>query len=362
MFKVLELANFRGFEQARLAGLARINVFTGLNGSGKTSILEAAFLISGGANAGLAASLYGFRGESGFPIGSERIFRTLFRNLNPGTVPKIVASTSERLKTTSRYRRELSIKPTYAVSPGQATTSQPPALRGVTFEFVGPSGKETSKWGWTPEAHQLILQPNAPPQLLLGGKPSENRDLILAQYVSPYLRNVHPSPHDNLTRLVKERRADDVLEPLKLIHPQLKGLHPLTENDDKVIMADVGGESLLPISLLGSGVSNALHIVLPFVLHENATILIDEFEDGIHHSLLTPLLRIVLNLARVKRNQVFISTHSNEFIRHFIALANDEKATDIAFFRLGRIGLKGLVPRLSLSEAETLLDSNLDIR
>jgi len=41
-----------------LNGLARINLITGLNGSGKTSILEAAFLISGAANASLAASLY----------------------------------------------------------------------------------------------------------------------------------------------------------------------------------------------------------------------------------------------------------------------------------------------------------------
>src|SRR5437660_1175086 len=98
MFKVLELSNFRGFVDAKLNGLARVNVITGLNGSGKTSILEAAFLISGAANASLAASLYGFRGESQWRVGSDRPFRALFRNLDASTPPKIVASSSDLLK------------------------------------------------------------------------------------------------------------------------------------------------------------------------------------------------------------------------------------------------------------------------
>lgn len=396
MFRVLELQNFRGFQEARLTGLTKLNLLTGLNGSGKTSILEAAFLISGAANASLAASLYGFRGEHLWNVGVDRPFRSLFRNLDPETIPQIVASSSERLKTAPRYRRELLIKPTYSVVQGQATTAQPTVLKGVTFEFTGPSGRRVGKWGWTPDAEKslLISPPQSPapqspapqsptpqspapqlpaPQLpesqfqlqlkmLLGGEPVENPDLINAQFVSPYVRDIHPSDHDILTRLLTERRIEEVVDALKLIAPTLKALHPLTESNNPVIYADMGGKVLLPISLLGTGLVNCLRIVLPCLLHENATILIDEFEDGIHHSLHTPLLKIVLDLAHKRKHQLFITTHSNELLRHLISLAKEQTPGDIAFFRLGRLGIKGLIPKYSLSEAESLLDSNLDIR
>src|SRR6266700_3154864 len=412
MFRVIELQNFRGFEEARLAGLARINLLTGLNGSGKTSILEAAFLISGAANASLVASLYGFRGEHEWMMGVDRPFRSLFRYLDPGTIPQIVASSSDLLKTSKRFRRELQIKPTFSVGQGQTTTSQPTVLKGVTFEFNGPSGKVKSNWGWTADAENFLLrsplpkspvpqspvpqppvlqplipqspalqpplpqsptlQPPLPqlaalqfpfePKVFLGGDPVENPDLIQAQLVSPYVRDIRPSDHEILTRLLTERRIGEVVDVLKLIAPALKAFHPLTENSSPVIYADLGGNVMLPIALLGSGLVNCLHIVLPCLLHENATILIDEFEDGIHHSLQTPLLKIVFDLAHRRKHQLFITTHSNELLRHVISLANEETSKDIAFFRLGRLGLKGLIPRYSLSEAESLLDANLDIR
>lgn len=362
MLKILELTNFRGFEEARLAGLSRFNVITGLNGSGKTSILEAAFLISGAANASLVASLYGFRGDHSYTLGSERPFRALFRNLDPGVLPKIVGATSTLQATTKKHRRELVIKPSFTVAQGQATTSQATTLRGITFEFSGPSGKAKSQWGWTDDAMKRPLQPSPVPKIILGGDPSENPDLVHAQFVSPYVRDVSPSAHELLTRLLTERRMDEVVDALKLISPSLQSLHPLVEKGESVIYADIGSKTLLPISLLGSGLFNCLHIVLPSVLHDRATILVDEFEDGIHHSLITPLLRIVLDLARVRNNQLFITTHSNEFLRYLINLAKGSESEDVSFFRLGRLGMKGVVPRYSVSEAEALLDSNMDIR
>ena len=385
MLKLIELQHFRGFEEARLTGLKTINLLTGLNGSGKTSILEAAFLISGAANASLVASLHSFRGEHAWNVGVDRPFRSLFRNLDPDVLPKIVASPSELMKTSARYRRELTIKPIFSVGRGETSTSRPALLKGVTFEFRGPSGKVRSNWGWTAEGEKFLAtlpapqkpkaqrsrsarrqsppsQPPLDPKMMLGGDPVENPDLIPGQFVSPYVRDILPADHEILTRLLKERRIEEAVAALQLVAPGLKALHPLTENNSPVIYADIGGKTLLPISLLGSGLVNCLHIVLPSLLHKGGIILIDEFEDGIHHTLLTPLLKIVFDLARQRKNLLLITTHSNELLRHIISVAHDQAPDDISFFRLGKLGLKGLIPRYSLSEAESLLDSNIDIR
>jgi predicted ATPase len=375
MFRLLELSNFRGFAEAKLAPLARVNLLTGLNGSGKTSILEAAFLISGAANASLVASLYGFRGESSYRVGGDRPFRSLFRNLDPSVTPQIVASSTELLKTSQRYRRELTIRPNYGVGQGAATTSPTTVLRGVTFDFVGPSGRFKSQWGWVQGSEQTATKPTKkskararqtalPPntRVLLGGDPVKNPDLIKGHFVSPYVREVNPTDHEMLTQLIKERRLPEVVEALQLVNPALKNLQPLTEREESVIYADIEGHTLLPINLLGSGLLNCLRIVLPSLLNEDATILIDEFEDGLHHSLHGPLLEIVVSVAEKRRNQLFITTHSEEFLQRFISVMKERKENEVAFFRLGKIGLKGLVPRYTLSEAEDLLESNVDLR
>lgn len=382
MFRVLELSNFRGFADAKLTGLARVNLITGLNGSGKTSILEAAFLISGAANASLAASLYSFRGETAWRVGGDRPFRSLFRNLDSSVFPKIVASSSDLMKTSARYRRELTIKPTYAVGEGAATTSPTRVLRGVTFDFVGPSGRAKGEWGWNPNIQQRPVEapsksrgrkkqaktptqaeasvPNA--KMLLGGSPVHNPDLIQGQFISPYVRDVTPTDFDMLTQLIKQRRLSEVVSALRLIAPSLSSLQPLTEEGDSVIYADLGGNTLLPVSLLGSGLLNCLRIVLPSLLREDATILIDEFEDGLHHSLHGPLTEIVVQLAHKQRNQLFITTHSEEFLRRFITTMKEHRDVDVAFFRLGKVGLRGLVPKYTLAEAEDLLDAKVDLR
>lgn len=47
MITSLHIKNFRGFEDLEVKGLKRVNLFAGRNNSGKTSLLEAVFLLGG---------------------------------------------------------------------------------------------------------------------------------------------------------------------------------------------------------------------------------------------------------------------------------------------------------------------------
>lgn len=363
MYKVIALKNFRGFRDTQLVSLSRINVITGLNGAGKTSLLEAAFLISGGANASNTARIYGFRGNTEYAPDYDKAFRWLFRHLDPDSFPLISASTSSLQQRTKKHYRELRIEPEFAASSEHvSSTENPRMLNGVVFKFKGPSGAKTNKWGWIHGASDSENEESQNNAYKLGGSQVDNPDHKLAHFVSPYVRDIGKQDHDMVVSLVKEKRIEEAVSALKMIEPELVDLVPLTEHAIPSIYVDVGEDALLPISLLGSGLSNCLRILLPSILHRNAVILIDEFEDGLHHSIYRPLLDVAFRLARENNNQLFVTSHSNEFLRAVISTAQETGSQDISFYRLSRRGMQGVIPQYSLSEAASVLDSNLDIR
>ena len=62
MLERLHIRNYRVFNDLKIDQLSRINLIAGKNNSGKTSLLEAIFLLSGGGNPRLALTVMAFRG------------------------------------------------------------------------------------------------------------------------------------------------------------------------------------------------------------------------------------------------------------------------------------------------------------
>lgn len=372
MFSYITIQNFRGYNQAALPDLARINIITGRNGAGKTSLLEAVFLISGGANASLVSSLNAFRGENLYIANVDRPFRSIFKGLNPSTTSSFEGLYESNIRGVKKQnRRTLQIKPTYSPVQGVATTEQTSTITGVEFVFNGPSGKKVNKYGW----QRQNLPPNTNPNLmallanqgtqqaLLIGDPQNNPDAIMAAFISPYVRDVRLQDHTVLTQAITERRIDEVINVLKIIQPSLINILPLSESGIQMIYADVGGENLLPINLLGSGFSNFLHIMLPILSYKNSVILIDEFEDGLHYLILNKLLQTVFEVARKNNNQIFISTHSKELLLDIVSVATENNAKDeISFYRLSKKNGDNNITRYSLLEVSDLIEAEIELR
>ena len=62
MLKRLQIRNFRGFNALEIDQLSGINLIAGKNNSGKTSLLEALFLLSSAGNAQIAVNTNVIRG------------------------------------------------------------------------------------------------------------------------------------------------------------------------------------------------------------------------------------------------------------------------------------------------------------
>lgn len=83
MLKRLQIQNFLGFNALEINQLSGINLIAGKNNSGKTSLLEAVFLLSGGGNAQLAVNANVIRGIEKDGVSVRDFFwKQLFFNLD----------------------------------------------------------------------------------------------------------------------------------------------------------------------------------------------------------------------------------------------------------------------------------------
>ena len=84
IYQTLEIENFRGIKKLEVKDLNSINIFVGKNNSGKSSILEALFLLTGISNPELILRIDRFRN---LIHSEEDDFRFAFYNLNYQNIP-----------------------------------------------------------------------------------------------------------------------------------------------------------------------------------------------------------------------------------------------------------------------------------
>ncbi len=94
MLERLHIRNYRVFNNLKIDQLSRINLIAGKNNSGKTSLLEAIFLLSGAGNTQLAMNIMAFRGidsVSGKPEAvRETFWKPIFSALDMNKTVEIV--------------------------------------------------------------------------------------------------------------------------------------------------------------------------------------------------------------------------------------------------------------------------------
>ena len=349
MLKEFYAKNFRCFKEIKIQNLKRINVFTGANGCGKTSLLEIPFLLAGANNARLVMSLYNFRNESDIVPGYDRFFKDIFYDLDISN-PIEVWSRGDFKKNTRTTKRTLKIAPTESKLAGFSDEK----IEGLNFDFLGPSGNKQGRIFWEAKAPSDGSSVKSLLKYQLSIKTPPSKDQLSAYFASPYFREVWEQAHRLLTDLTKKNRMNSVIDNLKIIEPKLKNLLPLSEDKLSVIYADIGRKNLLPASLLGGGFVNMLHIILDASVIENGILLIDEIEDGLHFSIMRKLIKFLFTISEKNNIQLFISTHSEEILDAFAEVAKESNFSDIGLFRLSR---KGGIGKATLFTVDDIISS-----
>ena len=131
---------------------------------------------------------------------------------------------------------------------------------------------------------------------------------------------------EHFSSVVARGEKRQLLEILRLIGPPIKDIEILTHQGPPSLWADVGDPDLLPVEAVGGGVVRLLGLFVNFFNAKGGLIVIDEIENGIHHSALEELWQQLRRLSELLDVQVITTTHSLECVRAAVAVVDREQA------------------------------------
>lgn len=360
LLQSISIRNFRCFEQLKVDSLARVNLIAGKNSVGKTALLEAIFLLIGAENLELILKISQFRGinelKGELVSVLELLWAPLFKDLD--TRRKV--SISSILRSGKEQRVELSVTPatsqTVRLNNGEQQDS---LLRTglsqnavLTQTFVDASGKKNT-FQMRPVRGELLIEPTP--------SPPQNMGYFLSSR-SP----VGQEESANLLgRLVRSKRVDD-LDLVRIlretVEPRLRQLEVIPGAGASLIYGDIGLDQMIPLSLMGDGMSRVAGILLRIASASGGVVLIDEVENGLHHSIIEDVWSVIDKAARLFNTQVIATTHSYECISQAHRAFSKSDDYDFRLHRLDRVGENIEAIAYDQESLEAALESDFEVR
>jgi len=164
-------------------------------------------------------------------------------------------------------------------------------------------------------------------------------------------------------KIVLTPGEDDVMHILR--ETVLPGLIRLDVNKDRTLVRVKDEAAPLPLQNFGDGVQRMLLLAVALVSAKGKMLLIDEVETGLHHSVLEVFWDKIFSKARKWDIQVFATTHSHDAVKTFAyVLEKPENAGRGAYYRLQQNRKTGAIEAVdyNLEDLELSLEANLEPR
>jgi len=325
-----EVENFRSLKHLKLEKLARVNLLVGKNNSGKTSVLEAIYVLTRIEVADWFELLESMRGLEE----SDQDFRSLFYGFNVNNTIKVKSTYKGAKRDLGRFRFQLE-----------------PIPESITRRRrKGQKALIVSIWlGGEKQAHVLEMTRDTGEEAVYESI-SEGADDFIEDGLPEKLAERHESNFlsttisldalsEQLSDLTLNREAETLIDIMRQIDPRIVSMS--LDSKGKIYF-DLGKSfsMLSPINLMGEGVQRLLSIVTAIASTSGGIIIIDELDNGLHYSALRTLWKGILVAAREYDVQIIATTHSEEALRHLTWVLDDEKQSvyrdDIAAYSLIR--------------------------
>lgn len=306
MFKTLKIENYRGIRTTELDNLAQINLLFGKNNCGKSSILEALLLVAGQSNPTLPFNVNGFRGYATF---AEQDIALDFYNLVEGKINIAVDDEVPRsLEITAFHsqNKDISLSDIENSGSQMSTTSYGLRLNYKLGEKAYSSNMLITKKEGEEDKGRVIIDKHYKESLYAEYLPSSYMQIPIA---------------GKFAQIVEEKQENKIVDILRIIEPKIKDLQLVGNN----LLVDMGLERRLPINVMGDGIRKLVAIILSVYRCRNGVLLIDEIDNGFHHSVMAQMWKAIFMSAAANHTQVFITTHNIESIKKMILMLGKEE-------------------------------------
>lgn len=384
MLGSLIVKNYRNLKDLRINTLGRINLITGKNNTGKSTLLEAISIYSTKGEIGWLYNLLDERGES-------------YKN---DTSSKSTLSTNLKAISSLFSERTVSFDSNESIYIGvidntlfgkEQSFDDYTAIKFVKYiyEFIDDVGLELSERSVLRRKLKILENDHSNDIDFKVGvevKSGASQYLVPLEEERPY-RSSYRSRlllNESATfQYVRTRNIDNeinsklwdsialtdkeayVIDALRIIEPSVDRVAFVGDEESNrrqrtTVIKLNGKNSVLPLKSMGDGINRILTIILALVNSDNGYLLIDEFENGLHFSVQEKLWKIIFSLARELNIQIFATTHSDDCIRAFESVLNTSgKNMDGKMFRLDNIN--GQIKPIEFTAQELKIATEHDI-
>lgn len=374
MLKSLYIQNYRCLDSLRIHQLKRVNLITGKNNTGKSSILE-------------AMAIYASRGDRS----------VLFQILEdhgeyvPKSVDEYDKVDAFKLMSSFFTNRNIRYLENDTIIIGDIDYGEIAKHNdtlfidnGISFRFIQYRRGENMSIREISDENDLnnpiergvrVMYDTAFDFLELDFNLFKNS----SQYSfdrfkdSQYVKTSDVARDENGVLFDKIALTDNekyVIEALQIIEPKIERIAFIQDNPlaklrvSKVKLKDSIGT--VPLRSMGDGINRILTIILALINSKNGYLMIDEFENGLHHSVQAKLWEIIIKLSKELNVQVFVTTHSNDTIRsvrNALSEMSEEDRNDVSTIKLMRTHEDKLEALLyDYEQLDYVIEQDIEIR
>ena len=290
--------HYRGIDGLSLPHLSHANLVTGVNGIGKTALLEAIWLFTGRYNPMLLWNANVQRSAN--PV-LDPVARLSGGKLE---LHGVEDGTNHQLKYIFEKVADIARPAAIGNAPEQNLGQLPVAGHIDTYldgelasGHVG--GMQPTPWGIV--THENSVPPVTRPHCVIEGTKFQLD--TSGEYLHRY------------SDMVRENRKGELTNAINLILPKVKSVEILTDKMGVSYLSAVTAEGVqLPLHDLGGGGVRLSRLLLNFFTARDGLLLADEMENGIHHSVLREVWRFTRRWMSEWNVQFVATTHSAECI------------------------------------------------
>lgn len=296
MISNINIQRLRGISQCSVNNLGKINLFVGHNNCGKSTFLEAIFLLTGGT---LPINYQKINDLRNCRLKNGEDFRYNFYGEQIDEPISISADSNNGHQKLDIIYSEQTLD-VINVADSESVNGELPKLYGIDFHF--------STNGLYPIVTTMRFRNDKPGEIQLSVL-ENHPGLVSAWFISP--AEPYSNVEEYFAKAVENKQEGIITEVLKRIEPSI---HDIIVAGSRILV-DVGFDKRIPVQLMGDGLKKILSVIVNMSMAKDGILLIDEIDNGLHFSSMPVLWKAIVESAQRYNVQVFATTHNIESIR-----------------------------------------------
>lgn len=367
----LHIEGFRTLDRLNVETFGNVNLITGKNNAGKSSVLEAIRILASAGSLRTFNEILTYRDELYFPAPDadgvvtspqfapvSSLFSgfpeypslpSYFEIRAEGAFPLHVGSVRARLAWVARREDADRIGVSY---------------EEVENDFFGEADLYPALAIETP-ARKRVVPIDRFQRRTFPLRPNDESQSFPCIYLDPFSSRSTSQMGVLWDSIALTEVEPEIVKALQIVAPDIQGVSVIGGGDRSRGRTAIAKSTLftspVPLRTFGDGVNRLFGVILSLCNARNGILLVDEIENGLHYSAQAEIWRTIFRLAYDLNVQVFATSHSWDCVRAFQVAASESPSRGV-LVRLSRRGEYILPTTFSESELEIVTQDQIEVR